>query len=70
MRYRIGQDPANTPAQAVAVDGLTIFTAVFGLLVGAGFVIAGIKARQRWLLFWGAGLVLASMAYLGSLFYK
>jgi len=68
MRYRIGQDPADLQGQAVGEDGLTVFTAVFGLLTGIGFVIAAIKGRQHWLLFWGAGLVLASLAYLGSLF--
>lgn len=68
MRYRIGQDPESIRGQAVGEDGLTIFTAVFGLLTGIGFVIAGIKGRQRWLLFWGGGLVLASLSYLGSLF--
>jgi len=68
MRYRIGQDPELIPTQPVGEDGLTIFTAVFGLLAGTGFMIAGIKGRQRWLLFWGSGLVIASLAYLGSLF--
>jgi len=68
MRYRIGEDPANLQGQPVGEDGLTIFTAVFGLVAGTGFVIAGIKGRQRWLLFWGAGLVVASVGYLGSLF--
>lgn len=68
MRYRIGQDPTNTATQAVGEDGLTIFTALFGLLAGIGFVYAAVKGRQWWLLFWGAGLVLASLAYLGSLF--
>ena len=46
-------------------DGLAIFTAVFSLVTGIGFVIAGIRGRQRWLLSWGVGLVLASLSYLG-----
>ena len=65
MRYRIGQDPADLHGQAVGEDGLAIFTAVFSLLTGIGFVIAGIRGRQRWLLSWGVGLVLASLSYLG-----
>lgn len=69
MRYRIGTEPTNLPGQAVTVDGLTVFSAVFGLLAGSGFVIAGIKGRQRWLMFWGGGLVLASLGYLGSLLF-
>lgn len=68
MRYRIGQEPINSQGQPVGEGGLTIFTAVFSLLTGVGFVVAGVKGRQRWLIFWGAGLVLASLAYLGSLF--
>ena len=68
MRYRIGEDPTSFQGQPVGEDGLTIFTAVFSLLTGVGFVVAGIKGRQRWLMFWGSGTVLASMAYLGSLF--
>ena len=68
MRYRIGQDPSLSQSQPVGEDGLTIFTAVFSLLTGVGFVIAGLRGRQRWLMFWGGGLVLASLAYLGSLF--
>lgn len=68
MRYRIGEDPANGLGQAVTEDGLTIFTAILSVLIGVGFVVAGIKARQYWLLFWGAGLVLASLGYLASVF--
>lgn len=68
MRYRIGEDPENMQGQPVGEDGLTIFTAVFGLITGIIFVIAGIKGRQRWMQFWGAGLILSSLAYLGSLF--
>ena len=68
MRYRIGQEPANGLGQPVTEDGLTIFTAIFSLLFGTGFIIAGIRGRQYWLVFWGTGLVLASLAYLGSLF--
>jgi len=68
MRYRIGQDPTQAGAQPVGEDGLTIFTAVFSLLVGIGFVLAGIRGRQRWLIFWGGMMIIASLAYLGSLF--
>lgn len=70
MRYRIGQDPANLTGQAVGEDGLTIFTAVFSLITGIIFVIGGIRGRQRWLMLWGAGLVLVSLAYLGSVIFS
>ncbi len=62
MRYRIGED-----MQAVAEpvqDGLISFSALLGLIMGIGFVVAGWRGRQFWLLSWGAGLVVASILYL------
>mgnify|MGYP000201850419 CR=1 FL=1 len=61
MRYRIGSDPQQAHEQ---VDGMIVGSAVFGFFTGVVFVVAGIRARQYWLAFWGAGLVLASSAYL------
>ena len=68
MRYRIGEEPANGLGQPVTEDGLTIFTAILSVAIGIGFVVAGIKARQYWLIFWGGGLVVASLVYLSTLF--
>ena len=62
MRYRIGED-----MQAVAEpvqDGLISFSALLGLIMGIGFVVAGWRGKQFWLLSWGAGLVVASILYL------
>lgn len=61
MRYRTGSDPQQAQEQ---VDGMIVGSAVFGLFTGVVFVVAGLRARQLWLAFWGAGLVLASGAYL------
>lgn len=61
-RYRIGEDPAT--GSDVLSANLQTGAAVFGLLTGIGFVIAGWRGRQYWLVFWGGGLVLASIAYL------
>ncbi len=61
MRYRIGTDPEQARQE---VDGMIVGSAVFGLFTGVIFVVAGMRARQFWLAFWGAGLVLASSAYL------
>ena len=67
-RYRIGET-AETGADHLTQNLLT-GAAVFGLLVGIGFVYAGIRARQIWLASWGAGLVVASLIYLGyQIFY-
>ena len=62
MRYRIGEDIQNLGEPVV--DGLVPFSAVLGLLMGIGFVVAGYRAKQIWLLFWGTGLVIASLLYL------
>lgn len=61
MRYRIGSDPQEVQQQA---DGMIVGSALFGLVTGIIFVAAGLRARQFWLVFWGAGLVIASVAYL------
>jgi len=64
MRYRIGEKPGELGPPIT--DNMTIGTAVFGLLLGAGFVVAGIRGRQLWLAIWGGGLVVASVAYLAA----
>ena len=60
MRYRIGETQADigTPAE-MDFTGVGIF----GSLLGVGFVVAGIHARQYWLVLWGTILTLSSMIY-------
>ena len=62
-RYRIGETP-ETGADLLT-ENLQTGAAVFGLVVAIGFVYAGWRAKQYWLVAWGAGLVIASIAYLG-----
>lgn len=62
MRYRIDEF-AKGAAQPVG-DDLTIFTAVIGLVAGVILTLLAYRGRQHWLLFWGGGLVLASIIYL------
>lgn len=38
--------------------------AIYGLLTGIGFVIFGLRGRQRWMVVWGGGLSLCSFIYL------
>jgi hypothetical protein len=64
MRYRIGEKPGELGPPAT--DDMAIGTAVFGLLTGIGFVVAGLRGRQSWLAVWGAGLAIASVAYLAA----
>ena len=61
-RYRIGDSP-QTYTDPVT-NHMFIGIAVFGLVTGVGFVIAGLRGRQRWMVFWGGGLALSSVAYL------
>ena len=60
MRYREGETPGE-PGAPVEME----FTGVgiFGILLGVGFVVTGIRARQYWLGLGGAMLTLASLAY-------
>lgn len=64
-RYRIGDTPTPGSTDPVT-ETMLVGAAIFGLLTGVGFVIAGLRARQYWLVFWGGGLVLSSIAYLAS----
>lgn len=61
MRYREGDSPDNL---STLDDTMFMGAAALGLLMGTGFVIAGIKAKQYWLAIWGAGLVVASIVYM------
>ena len=62
MRYRIGETPAE-PGEPVGHGALT-GGAVLSLLIGLGFIVAGLRTRHYWLSIWGAGLSLCSAAYL------
>jgi len=66
-RYRIGENP-ETGGQPVSED-IFIAAAIFGLFLGIGFTIAGLRAKQYWLASWGAGLFVVSVVYLFYLFF-
>ncbi len=66
-RYRIGETPATS--ELAATDNLFIAAAIFGLFLGIGFTIVGLKAKQYWLASWGAGLFVVSVVYLIYLFF-
>jgi len=63
MRYRIGEPrpEAGTALDQAAFMGL----AVLSFLIGAGFVLAGIRSKHYWLTIWGGGLSLCSAVYIG-----
>ena len=62
MRYKLGETP--TPVGDPLTEALFIGISVFGLLVGIGFVVVGLRVKQYWMVFWGGGLALCSIAYL------
>ncbi|KPK40801.1 MAG: hypothetical protein AMJ69_00915 [Gammaproteobacteria bacterium SG8_47] len=64
MRYEQGTTPHELGAPVG--EGTLLGTAVLGLFIGIGFVIAGRRGRQLWMTAWGAGLVVASVIYLGA----
>jgi hypothetical protein len=61
MRYREGMSPQTGSALD---QGVFLGAATFALLVGIGFVVAGLRGRQRWLAAWGVSLMVASAGYL------
>jgi len=61
MRYRDTGDYQNL---GVPVDdNLVFFSIILGIILGIGFVVAGIKVKRYWMVIWGVGLILASMSY-------
>jgi len=62
MRYRIGEEPdrLGTAMDQSAINSI----ALLSLLLGIGFVIAGLRSRHHWLTIWGTGLSLWSAGYM------
>lgn len=61
MRYRDTGDYENlgTPVG----DDLLLFTIIFSVFLGIGFVLAGRHVKRYWMVIWGSGLVVASLSY-------
>lgn len=41
--------------------GFFIFLGILSIVIGLTFVMAGIRLRHLWILFWGGGLALAGL---------
>ena len=64
MRYLEGTDPAET---AFAGSNDVIWgSALYGLVLGIGFLVFGLKRKELWMSFWGGLLTLGSAVYLGA----
>ena len=68
MRYREGEIP-ETIGPLIGDESL-VFSVVLGFLMGIGFVIAGRRGKQIWMIFWGTGLVISSIVYLAYVFLR
>ena len=44
--------------------GMMLGTVIYTFLLGIFFIVFGMKVRKRWIIFWGATMVLAGGAYL------
>ncbi|HJP06712.1 MAG: hypothetical protein CL395_08140 [Acidiferrobacteraceae bacterium] len=60
VRYRIGEGVGS----ATITDDMMLLTTVYGLAAGTLLTVLAHRLRQRWMVFWGAGLALISLAYL------
>jgi len=62
MRYRIGETPSDS---ALALDqGVFTSMAALSLVMGIGFVVAGMRSKHYWMATWGTGLTLSSIVYI------
>ncbi|WP_455233923.1 hypothetical protein [Thiogranum longum] len=61
MRYEETAQLEN-PRSSVSTD-MMVGTALYTLAIGVFFVVFGLRKRQRWIVFWGATMVVAGAAY-------
>lgn len=61
MRYR---DTGNYEQLGMPVDDNLVFVSIIvGIIMGIGFIIAGIKVKRYWMTIWGVGLILSALSY-------
>lgn len=61
MRYR---DTGNYEQLGMPVDDNLVFVSIIvGIIMGLGFIIAGIKVKRYWMTIWGVGLILSALSY-------
>lgn len=63
MRYRIGESPEQAAATSFDQGIFTSIT-VLSLVMGIGFIFAGLRSGHYWMTFWGSGLSISSVGYL------
>ena len=60
MRYRIGEEASQ--AALNSTDYTMLFTLAISVVIGVLLVWMGRRGKQLWLLVWGGGLVVCSLA--------
>lgn len=65
MRYQ-EQSQTESPPTGVS-PGMMAGTAGYTLFLGIAFVYFGLRGGQRWIVFWGATMVLAGAVYMIAL---
>lgn len=61
MRYR---DTGSYEQLGMPVDDNLVFVSIIvGIIMGLGFIIAGIKVKRYWMTIWGVGLILSALSY-------
>lgn len=65
MRYRDTVGAADQPPAARAAEGqeVILLTVWMTLVIGVLFTVVGVRAGQRWLVFWGGLTLVACAAY-------
>jgi len=63
MRYRVGPDGLPLDASVHGSADVVLATVWATLVIGILFVLIGVRARQRWLRFWGVLTCLCCGAY-------
>ncbi len=61
MRYRADQVPV--PGGPQPSDDFVTLTVWMTLAIGIGFLIVGIRGKQRWMTFWGGFTIIACAVY-------
>ncbi len=45
-------------------QGFFLVIAALSVIIGIGFVLAGIRSRHYWMAIWGTGLAITNIAYI------
>jgi len=66
MRYREENfvNQVEGVIEPIIGNNVLMITAILGLLIGIIFIFGGRYGKQMWIIFWGLGLIIASITYI------